>query len=347
MIDNKKRHRYLLEMLLFKLFFILISLSYSKESHLLYQETKIGSDSQFNPISYYFNEAFDTIQNPTYFSQKDFFKKHEIVWKRVRDPFLGIKEGGGLKVLLHDEFVPYAPRAAPNYSLHLIGGGNDYRRLAEWFDQNNYSHPYLWAFFSQYAAAFGNEAMEATNTKDIGPHDHIADLYFFDLVGKFLFMNDDVVLFFRDKAQLKAWPFQPVFNLKQDHVMNAASNFIARPDLFNANCRPFIHVGLQLLGGISCLKNSRGLSAGMGIAPTDPLRNKARLVTGFFWDEEGSLMSSLFINGGEDQHLRLNIFPGVLKWSSLSPGFFSAWARNNDLQIGAQVIIPVGLGLNF
>lgn len=334
-------------MLIFRLICIVISISFSKESHLLYHKAIKGSDSQFNPISYYFNEAFDTIQNPTYFSQVDYFKKHEIVWKRVRDPFQGIKDGGGLKVLLHDEFIPVAPRALPNYSLHLIGGGYDYRRLSEWFDENDYSHPYVWAFFLQYAAAFGNEAMETTNHADIGPHDHIADLYFFDLVGKFLFLDERIVTFFRDDAQLKAWPFQPTFDFKHDHLMNSATNYIVRPDLLHSPWRPFLYVGLQVLAGASYLENSRGLSVAIGTAPTDPLRGKGRLVSGLFWDEEGSLMSSLFINGSEDQRFRLNIYPGIIKFDSISPGVFTALQRNNDIQLGVQALIPLGAGLSF
>lgn len=334
-------------MLFFKLICIVISISYSKDSHLLYHKSNKGSDSQFNPISYYFNGAFDTIQNPHYFSQTDYFKKHEIVWKRVRDPFAGIKEGGGPNVLLRDEFNPVAKRAVPNYTLHLIGGGYDYRRLSEWFDENDYTRPYVWAFFLQYITAFGNEAMEATNHNDIGAHDHIADLYFFDLIGKILFLDERVVTFFRDDAQLKAWPFQPTFDFKQSHIMNSAINYIARPDLFHSAWRPFVFAGLQIMGGASYIENARGLSVAAGIAPTDPLRNKARFVSGFFWDEEGSLMTSLFINGSEDQRFRLNIFPGIIKFNSISPGLFAALQRNDDVQIGMQAIIPLGVGLSF
>ncbi len=334
-------------MFFLKLLFLVISISYSKDKHLLYQKVDKGSESQFNPISYYFNGAFDTIQNPTYFSQVDYFKKHKVVWDRVSNPFWGIRKGGGLKVLLLDEFVPFAKRAIPNYTLHLIGGGYDYRRLSEWFDENDYSHPYIWAFFLQYAAAFGNEAIESTNTTDIGPHDHIADLYFFDVIGKILFLDERVVTFFRDDVQLKAWPFQPTFDFHQQHMMNSATNYILRPNLFNSDWRPFLFTGLQIMGGVSYLKNTKGLSMAAGMAPTDPLRGKSRFVTGLFWDEEGSLMSSLFINGSEDQRFRFNFYPGVIKFNSISPGVFVGLQRNNDIQLGIQALIPVGAGLSF
>jgi len=184
-------------------FFVLLlfcnNLLFASESQLLYKPQKVGSESVFSPISYYLNESFDTIQNSNWFSQENFIANHKLVWRQVRNPFQGIKEGGGFKKLVHDEIVPYSPRAIPNYSLHLIGGGYDYRRLAEWFDLHQYSHPYVWAFFAQYAAAFGNESLEASNVRDVGAHDHIADLYIYDLAGKFLFMNDDVALFFAIK----------------------------------------------------------------------------------------------------------------------------------------------------
>jgi hypothetical protein len=335
-------------MVFIKLFYLIISVSFSVESRLIYEPKSFGSESQFNPISLYFNDAFDTIQNPNYFSQKDYLKKHETVWREIKDPFVGIKKGGGLKVLLRDEFVPFAPRAIPNYTLHLIGGGYDFRKLAEWFDVNNYSHPYVWAFAIKYATHFGNEAIESTNTKDIGPHDHIADLYFFDIVGKFMFMNDEVVKFFRDQARLDIWRFQPMFDFKEQQILNAGVNYIVRPNIFKSeNWRPFIHAGLQIMGGATYLKNSEGYTFAMGISPTDPLRNKQRLVSGFFWDRAGSLMTSLYINGSENQKFRLNIFPGIINFNSVSPGVFTALQRNNDWQIGVQALIPIGVGARF
>lgn len=346
-IDKYEGHGYLRLMRFFIFMLLFTSLVRGSDSHLLYTAHKAGSESLFNPLSYYLNESFDTIQNSTWFTQKKFFANHQLVWKRVRDPFAGVRQGGGFKKLVHDEIVPYSPRALPNYSLHLIGGGYDYRRLAEWFDLHQYSHPYVWAFFAQYAAAFGNESLEASNVRDVGAHDHIADLYIFDLAGKFLFMNDDVALFFRDKADLHAWPFQPMYNVKTNHINNAATNFIIRPDIMHSNVRPFFHAGMQILGGVSYLQNNEAYSLALGAAPTDPLRGKMRLVSAFFWDREGSLLTSLYVNGGEDQRFRLNIFPGVVKMGSISPGVFTALMRNNSIEAGLSVVIPIGAGISF
>ena len=227
-------------------------IAYSKiKEHLLFSKSvNRGSDSTFNPISVYLNTAFDTIQNPNYFTQENFFKNHNLVFNRVKDPFKGIKEGGGLKRFLIDEF--FSARALPNFGLHLIGSGFDYRKLAEWFNHHNYKSPYLLSFLVIYLAEFGNEAIESSNTEDIGPHDHIADLLIFDIFGKLLFMNDNVVKYFKNNLGMVSWPFQPFYSLDDNFIYNAGSNFILRPIIKNKKTvRPFIFLGMQVLIGLS------------------------------------------------------------------------------------------------
>lgn len=129
------------------------TISYSKEL-VTYSNSRYGNDSQFNPIAYYLNASFDTIQNPYYFNQKNYFANHGLVYKRIRNPGKSIEQNGGWKKFFEDEFL--SSRAMPNYSLHLIGGGYDYRKLVEWFNKNNYPYPYALAFLTSYAAEFAN-----------------------------------------------------------------------------------------------------------------------------------------------------------------------------------------------
>ena len=43
-----------------------------------YRDRPVGSLSNDNPASYYMNAAFDTVQNPDYFSQKGIYKRHAV-----------------------------------------------------------------------------------------------------------------------------------------------------------------------------------------------------------------------------------------------------------------------------
>ena len=100
----------------------------------------------------------------------------------------------------------------PNYFLHLLGSGYDYRMLAEWFQVNQYKSPYVWAFVVSYVAHLGNEALESSNERDLNAHDHIADLLLFDLISKLIYLNDEYVSLLRDKLGMISWPYQPFIN---------------------------------------------------------------------------------------------------------------------------------------
>ncbi len=314
----------------------------SNLNYIALNKTKYGNDSQFNPISYYFNAAFDTIQNPYYFSQKDYLSNHELVFKRVRSPINNIKKDGGFKKFFTDEFI--TSRSAPNYSLHLIGGGYDYRKLVEWFDDHQYELPYVWAFLTSYAAEFGNEALESSNKEHINSHDHIADLLFFDLVGKAIFFNDTLSKFFVDDMGLRTWSFQPTYDFSEKRVFNAGNNYIVRPKLFGEQIRPFVFFGMQLLTGVSMkIKESDdSISFGAGPAYTDPLDGKAQLASGFFWDRSGNLLASLLLNSTSRNRVRLNLYPLMYRKNTL-PGIFMAYDRDDNFRLGLNYIIPVGI----
>lgn len=315
---------------------------------LLYKKIDYGQDALFHPINFYVNTAFDTIQNPYNFTQKRIYPNHARVFDRIKDPINGIEKGGGFSKFIKDEFIGL--RAFPNYALHFFGEGSDYRRLAEWFESEDVKGAYVYAFILSYAAQFGNEALESSNTKDIGAHDHIADLLFFDWVGKLAFLNDDFTLFVRDDLQMKTWTNQPLIDPSDRRVYNAGTNYIFRPRLFgtDSRVRPMIVAGMQVLGGASFLLNSEDeISLTQGIAYTNPLERKGKWATGIFYDRKGELLTSLFLNSTEDLRVRLNVYPGVVQFSKYPEaklGIMSGFYRNNDWMIGAMINIPLGIG---
>ena len=327
------------------LLIILIPIFSSNGSEILiYKQDKIGPYSNFNPISYYFNTAFDTIQNPNYFSQKDYFKNHEKVLERTLNLFQGIEDGGGFEKLLKNEIIGL--RAMPNYFLHLLGSGYDFRILAEWFQHHQYKYPYAWAITISYIAHLGNEALESSNEKDITAHDHIADLLLFDLISKLIYMNDDYVRFFKNNLGMTSWPYQPFIN-SDGYVENAGSNFILRPQISHFLIKPFIHLGMQLLVGASFPFYDYTMSIATGPAFTDPLEDKSRLAMGIYIDNEDSLLASLVINGTDLFRVRLNIYPGVIDLGPIKSGMMLANSSNDEWVFGVNFNMPLGLGVRL
>lgn len=337
--------------LVFGIFFQSLTIELRAEQ-ILYQPKSIGQDALFHPINFYLNTSFDVIQNPYYFSQKNFYPNHDRVFKRITNPVKEVERSGGFSKLLEDEF--FGKRAFPNYAIHFLGEGSDYRRLAEWFEINGSSTnaAYTYAFFLSYAAQIGNEALESSNTRDIGANDHIADLFFFDWVGKLAFMNDKFSYFVRDELQLKTWSSQPFIDPSDLRVHNAALNYIVRPKIFGdeSSIRPFLLMGMQVLAGASFkLSNERELSIAQGMAYTDPIRQKGKYSTGIFYDENGDLLTSLFLNSTEDMRLRLNVYPGMIHFSQFPTakiGLATGWYDSSDWMLGVMVNMPFGIGFN-
>lgn len=326
------------------LFFSVTAFSNSS-SPLILRDISVGSDSTFNPLSHYLNLSFDTAQNPNYFTQKNYFYNHGVLWERVKNPFKTIDENGGYGNLLANEF--FGLRAIPNYTLHLLGGGYDYRWLSEWYEKAGVPMPYLFAFVNSYLANIGNESIETT-AKAVTFTDHVADLYFFDIAGKLLFLSDDVVKFTHDTLQMRAWHFQPMLNLRSVEIDNAASNYIFRPRLFGKKVRPFIQMGLSILAGVSFLiDETDSITVSGGIVPTDPLQLVGDPMAGIFWDRDDSLLASLTLNGTSQLYARLNVYPGVIRVLDWKTGVYLAYSKADEFYFGLSIYLPLGFSINI
>lgn len=328
------------------LFSLIISNTFAKRSKS--EEYKIfnpNRDSVWLPYTYVINGTFDVIQNPYWFSQENYSEKLTEAWRRVRSPHKNIKKDGGYGNLIKDEF--FSSRVVPNIGLHFIGGSYDTAYLREYFEHYGYPAPGVWAFLFTYAAHMGNEALE-TSYHDISSHDHIADLYIYDLAAFIMSYNKTYMNFLLDDLEVKAWHFQPVWSLKSDDFFNTGLNYITRPKAlqFHDNkLKPFIYFGMQNIGGLSYLyREDKTISFGAGMSLTDPLEQKGRFVVSLFHETNGELDGSLFINGSEDMSWRLNLYPNLLRFKEIDPGFIIGNKRGGGLSLGLSINMPFGLG---
>lgn len=322
----------------------------------IYTEEKRTPGNFFLPVNLYFNSAFDSAQVPTAFKQARYFQKYDTVLKQTLDPISNIQKDGGFKKFFLDEWT--TTRAVPNYMLHIIGGGYDFRMIAEWYQYNNVPGAYLFSFLTCYLAHFSNEALETSN-KYLTSHDHIADLYFFDVAGKLIFMIDPVAKFFNGFCQFRNWMGQPMFDVRKTRVYNAACNYVFRPFIYKDIVRFFFLMGYHYLGGFGFRVNdtdfiyfSVGLAVVKGFNPDKQKSGKEainnfRTCGGIFYERNGNLLASVLLNGTENYKMRLNIYPDLLNIDKVSFGVFLGVDDYNRVSIGFSMYTLLGLAVTF
>jgi hypothetical protein len=309
------------------------------------------------PLTNYVNTAFDTAQVSRAFSQNNYWRNHERVFHYLAHPIDSIEEDGGWDDFFRQEFASAA--ILPNLTLHLLGNSYDFRALAEWYDEHRLPFPYFWAFLTSYAGYIGNEAIEISNPQ-VNASDTIADLYFFNLVGNLLFMSDTVTDIVHNQWQMRNWPGQPVFDVRNHTILNASNNYVLRPHVWGEHVRPFLYLGLQYFAGTSvALRNDTALSVGAGLAAVDPFaKNVLDTVQpsgGMFWDDHDRLLASVIFNGTDESLVRFNFYPDLfpdLLDSVLFPdrtldlGFFFGIAQHGVPTFGIAIEKVVAFGVS-
>lgn len=333
------------------LFFVISSLklaAYEPEP-MIFNEKR---DSNWLPITYIVNGSLDVIQNPYWFSQEDFFDKTSIVWNRVKNPDKSIRRDGGYGKFIRDEF--FTLRVLPNVGLHFLGGAYDTLWMTQYYEHHDVPFPEIWAMATTYLARFGNEVSEVSSD-EISSHDHIADLYIFDIAGFFLAYNKPAMNFLVRDMGMEAWHFNVMYSEDGDNFFNAGLNYIFRPKFAHMNggkIRPMYYLGMQTLIGSSFDYGQKStFSLAMGLSPTDPLEQKGRFVTGLFHERNGQLEASLFINGSEDYRWRLNLYDALFGRFDSLPEYLHLSVmvgeqKNNNYAVGINLNLPFGLGSN-
>ncbi len=273
-------------------------------------------------------------------------------WSRIKDPDRNIKKDGGYRKLIKDEF--FSSRVLPNIGLHAIGGAYDTLWLRQYFEYYNVPAAGLFSFLFTYGVHAGNEALETTHY-EITSHDHIADIYFFDVAAFLMSYSPTIMNFLVDDLAMEAWHFNPMYDINSDNFFNTGLNYIFRPKAlsFGENrFRPIYYMGMQTMLGLSFDYNRENTITSMaGMSLTDPLRQKGRFVTALFHEYQGELEASFFVNGSEDFRYRLNLYDTFFyrfmnqeQTKSYQIGLLIAEEKSHDFAIGINLNLPVGIG---
>ena len=331
-----------------------------------YDSQTRGSESLFNPISRLINSGYFTVQvdNRT---NRVFEVPYDIgirnVFGNLSHPAARVTQYGWNRFITH-ELVPTSLRLrdaqwAPNYFGHLLGGGMVYRKTQEWYRSQRYPHPTALAVGTHLAGAVLNEIVENGGYRGVNV-DPIADLYIFEPLGIVLFSSDAVAKFFSESVNMSYWPMQPAYDPFRKTLENGGHGFALKCPLpFSGKMKMFQYYGLQALTGLSHeAMGGAEVSVGVGFAVKDLVetdgRHDERTMTaavtramGVFYERDDSLLMSLLLSAAKENRMRLNLYPGWVKFGNFAPGVWCAVGEGNRLRLGLNLSkIPVGVGMS-
>jgi len=341
--------------------------SFAADQYLFYKGYDYGSQAIFSPLTVIISGGFDVLQ---FNDQTNDLARLQIghglsnVLDNVVNPKRAIDQYGWLEFFSSEIFPLGLSRDSyqyvPNYTLHLIGGGMTYAATVEWFQYHNYRYPRMLSGITLTVQHLLNEAVE--NNRFTGPNvDPIADLYIFDPLGCVLFSFPRVSKFFSETMHMNDWSPPTLITPDTYQIYNNGQKFSFKYDVPKLDrWRLFYLAGTEGMWGLSYrLTKTDDFTASFGLAAHKldevQMPNGARKLIGrviytggIFYDRNGSLLSSLIFGGARGYAARLNVFPGIVKVRSFSPGFALLMQHNGSMMAGISVRwSPIGLAGRF
>lgn len=289
------------------------------------------------------------------------------VGQNLIDPFPAIRHDGqnGWGTFLTTEIFPInwtrdGARWLPNYTLHLIGGGQTYAAMREWFLDHEAPAPAATAFSiaALFTGAILNETLE--NKGVVGYNtDALADLYVFDVAGVVLFSFEPVRKFFSSTFILSEWSLQPAITFPHGDLHNVGNYYALKfPLPFYKRLRLFTYGGFSTLGGLSYKLDSQySISAAGGVRVgrfenTGGSNNVANVV-GFeksgavFLDRNDSLLAVVQVSDIFDYTVSANLYPNAFFTTDPGLGAWTAIGRDGKWVAGLSFTKSLGFGFGF
>lgn len=334
-----------------------------------YKDLPYGSQALFNPIYAIVNRGYDAYQlrgDKTLGGIKA--SDVENVWENFSNPFPAIDalQPDGWGTFLTREIFPlsfgqHTARWVPNYTLHLLGGGQTFAAMREWFISRE-APPLLASFASAaalYAAAFVNESIENKGVKHGFNTDCIADLWVFDLGGIVLFSFEAVRRFTSEVVTISDWSLQPAITYPHGDLHNVGSYYSLKVPLpFQDRVKLFAFGGYETLGGVSVkLSREYSLSAAGGVR-ISTFENAGgpkvvdtyillRPAGGLFLDRNESLLASIRASNITDYTVSINMYPNAFFTTSPGLGGWTAIGADGKWLAGVSFTGAFGVGFGM
>jgi hypothetical protein len=320
-----------------------------------------GSQALYNPLWVFVNRGYDVLQDHVA-TRNIFDLEYRVNARNVANnlahPFSNISNLGWRTFLTQEifplSFTPDTARWAPNYALHLIGGGTTYTALREWFADHQIRFGPVFSAATLMAAAFLNETIE--NKGVVGRNtDALADLYVFDIAGIILFSFDAPNWFFSHEIVISDWSLQPAFTFPKGDLHNQGNYFAAKWRLpFYPRLRLFAYFGEATTGGLSfALDDELSVSMAVGGAATHLVNNDTHAVDNrvvftrtaiAFLDRRDSLLASLQITDIDDYFIHANLYPHALTPRGPAVGIWTVVDKHARLAVGVSIALLLGMG---
>jgi hypothetical protein len=328
-----------------------------------YRGLPYGSQANYNPLNVLVNGGYGILQVPSYPDHRvlsyHYREWWDCLWLHIGSPLHTIDRFGWGR-FLSTEIFPTSldierQQFFPNYFLHALGAGMHYRATLEWYRSRGIDHPAAASLLTMAGYHLLSEMVENRDNREPSV-DAIADLYFFDPLGIFLFSRPSVCRFFSRKLELAEWSGQPGFSFGRKELVNMGQFYVMKyPLTGDHRWKVFSHFGLNGLSGLS-RRTGRGgyLSLGLGFSVKEltPAQQDqsgraltARLAfrTGAFFDVSNSLMCSAVYSQVPENRLQVNLYPGLIGFRGFSPGFFACDRGSRGWAAGIKVdCLPVG-----
>lgn len=340
------------------------SLRAQEKQYFFYHSVLYGSEATFNPISTIANGGFDELQmygHSNTLSSVNWRWSSTNVWHNIIAPFPQINEYGWKK-FIDQEILPTSLNTQdaqyfPNYTLHLIGGGMEYRKMWEWYDYHDYPLPWVWSAITAMSYHYINEIIENGNGSGLYSNvDPIADLLIFDPLGIVLFSFDGVAEFFATKLNLNDWSYQATLSFAPLGIRNIGQNFVMKyPITASGKTSLFYHFGAFGILGLSFKTNmEESISIGGGVCSKKAYNSNPNgaftpaiivgPIGGIYWDRNNSLLASLVMADSFIETVRINVFPGVFFLAHFSPGLFCSFGKKGAFTAGiTATFLPLGI----
>lgn len=329
-----------------------------------YKGLRYGVQDLYNPAYLIANGGFDVLQLQG-FSRKVFEYDWRLNTKNVTDnlldPFTAIRKVGWGKYLTTEVFplnwTPEGGQWIPNYFLHLLGSGMEYRMMTEWYRYHKVPVPKVFAVVTLFSMHFVNEVIE--NGDKVGPNtDPITDWYIFDVAGVLLFNSVKVSRFFSETLHMADWSSMPTITFPDFTLLNSGQYFIYKYEIpRNPKWAIFSRWGMGTQAGITYkIKNENALTiaAGGRSYKYRIIQEEGKVATTSLtwlvflaWDKNNTPLVTLALSGTDDYTVLANVYPGVIKLGKFSPGVWAVAGKNGTGAFGICARYTLGIGVGY
>jgi hypothetical protein len=330
-----------------------------------YKAYRYGVQDLYNPLYVIVNGGYDILQMEGYSRKLKGYdwrlNTRNVFDNLVIHPFPTIKEIGVGRYIRTEifpfNFTPEGSQWIPNYFLHLLGSGMEYRMLTEYYRYHKIPVPKLFATVTVLGAQFLNEVIENKNQAGYNG-DPISDWYIFNVAGIAMFNSIKVSRFFGEKLNMADWSLMPTVSARDWTLQNTGQYFIYKWYIpRNPRWAIFMRWGMSTQLGVTRRVNAEHavtLAAGVKSHEFRIIDYAGKVSTTSVtwaafaaWDKNNTPLATLQVAGSSDYSVQANVYPGVLRIKKFSPGLWVVAGTNGTGAFGICAKYTLGMGVGY